>query len=420
VCFRAIQTEHRILSLPKYEFSLTVALIISLGVAKPLKRSIRREALPKPTANIHSISNMSDRDNPPPDSSASDSPTNEEEPACSAIEELQSAFPSILVLKKDKNEVSRPINWQPWHDIVMEKRQAREARCVPLYPRWTGSFDILLFPRELRDNIYFHYLYRRKALIWRRRPNNGWERRDWVGYIAVYSPDRDQETLNLFLVSRQVYEEALYVFCRSNAVFVERRQHSLVQLRTLEGSLRLFPETSANMLQHVELRYMDYWRSESVGGWHGTSSSSTWAEITKDALVAKEFFPRLATYTALWEVDWSSFYDDEGMEALQSESVQDKTKMWLWWFRLQSKTKGVVPPEWVRVRLEPAPSSYYRWPENDADQGALRRALELFQLELRAKRVEKRDELEDSGKKWLENEWGDGRRVRKGKGKSAV
>ena len=127
MCFRAIQTEHRILSLPKYEFSLTVALIISLGVAKPLKRSIRREALPKPTANIHSISKMSDRDNPPPDSSASDSPTSEEEPPRSAIEELQSAFPSILVLKKDKNEVSRPINWQPWRDIIMEKRKAREA-----------------------------------------------------------------------------------------------------------------------------------------------------------------------------------------------------------------------------------------------------------------------------------------------------
>jgi hypothetical protein len=352
--------------------------------------------------------------------STSDSPSSQDKSEPSAIEELQSAFSSILALKKENVEVAKPPDWRPWDMIIMEERTAREAKPTPIYPRWTGSFDILSFPRELRDNIYFHYLYRNKALIWRRRPNNGHEYRDRLGHIAVYSPNTDQHTLNLFLVSRQVYEEALYVFCSSTAILVERRKDSLVKRRTLAGSLRLFPETPANMLQHLELRYIDYWPMRDVGGWSGSGSSNTWAQIVRDALVAKERFPRLTTYTALWEIEWYSFNDNEGMEELQSESTELKTASWLWWFRKQNETRAIVPPRWVRVRLEPAPTSYYRWSESEADQGALKRALELFQEELSAKKAEKRDELEDSGKKWIEEEWGDGRRTRKGKGKNVM
>jgi hypothetical protein len=322
-----------------------------------------------------------------PESLDPDSPAPDEEHISSEIKELQSAFPAILALEKEKT--------RPHGEQVSDKQEY-------MYPTWNGFFALLSFPREIRDLTYFHYLYRPQGIIWHRRPNRGFVARNdwWHGYITVYRGDIAKDVLPLFLVSRQVYEEALYVFCSSNIILIQKRQRHGV----LEGALRLFPAKAASILKKVEVPYNDY----------NTNPSCTWEKIVKDALVAKEHLPRLTEYTALWNCDWRRMYDEEGMASLQNESEDVKVEMWLGWLEKQSETRGVVPPRWLKVGFGPKRMAYHYWYSTTEHQEAYNRALVRFE-EARAREERKSDELEESGKKWLEEEWGDGKRLRKKK-----
>jgi len=65
----------------------------------------------------------------------------------STIRELQYALGPLLLTTK-KVELQRP-EWV-----------LTPAKKPPIMPKWTGSFALLAFPRELRDRIYFHHVYR--------------------------------------------------------------------------------------------------------------------------------------------------------------------------------------------------------------------------------------------------------------------
>jgi hypothetical protein len=130
--------------------------------------------------------------------------------SCS-IEELQSAFGSILAADKNVDPVPDYKNltwkdcWSPFH------KPAKPAKCTP-DPTRTGTFPFFSFPRELRDRIYFHYLYRPEGVVYRRQTANSF----------LY--DKPSELItSLFLTCHQVYEEALPVFCRHNEVEVVNR-----------------------------------------------------------------------------------------------------------------------------------------------------------------------------------------------------
>jgi hypothetical protein len=370
---------------------------------------------PQETKTGNPTFSMPNTEVPTPDALAPRCLSAEEQSVNSAIEELQDAFGALLVFEKEKVKVENFRSWKPWHDIFGAKQKARNAELL-FKPHWTGAFEIFSFPQELRDDIYFYYLYRPEgqALTWRRRINNGVVSADWRGYNAVYSPTAHDETLNLFLVSRRVYEEAFSVFCRFCPILVDRHQP-----KSLYGALRLFPETAAKWLQRVEVRYDDD-RAMSPDRWNTSGSSTTWAKIAKDALVAKERFPRLATYTALWDVNWRNMYYDDFDERTNITLEDFKAEFWQWWFGQQRDRNGVVPPRWVRVRLEPTPTGYYQWPESTVNNNAVKRGLARFHEEVKAAGTEQRDELEESGKKWLEEQWGDGKRNRKWKRKSVT
>jgi hypothetical protein len=87
--------------------------------------------------------------------------SNSEAPS-SAIGELQDAFGPILLAR---NKVDASTLWAN----TTTQRSARIlelAKKPPILPKWTGSFTLLSFPRELRDKIYFHYIYRPKGIVY--------------------------------------------------------------------------------------------------------------------------------------------------------------------------------------------------------------------------------------------------------------
>lgn len=335
------------------------------------------------------------------------SPSKEQNDAPSAISELQSVFPTILALKKEKPPAKLPQKWDFWSGRFILDHDAYNAELARHnYPSWTGHFEILKFPRELRDMIYFHYLHREKVLVWRRRANFSRTYKSRAGgSFTTQLTTVLQEAINLFLVSRQVYEEAFQVFCSVNAFFLEYRSR-----KTLEGALRLFPTKAGSQVQHVEVEYYD-------ANWElfWDIPKSMWGQIVRDARLAKNYFPRLVTFTALWRLDWHALLGDELMAGVYAANDECKTQMWLRWLKRESVACSVVPPKWLKVDLGLDNSGWYGWPYTSDHEPICNKAVGLLAKEMQDEDKDPMLELEEAGKKWLEEEWGAGKRVRKGK-----
>ena len=210
----------------------------------------------------------------------------------SQIAELQSVFGTILTLSKRTKTSPTPETSN--------------------YPRWTGSFRLFDFPREIRDCVYYWYLYEPKGLKYTR-----------TGSRHLTFPFTDSRHVVLFLTSCQVYEEALEVFCRFNAI-------EITNTWRLEGTLRLFPDRPAQMIQRIQLIYRHtYYKSH----WRRKNRvSGAWAQMILEAQVAKSYFPMLREFRALWYCSTNSFELEEGLK-LQSEAPEVTTEMLLGWMR---------------------------------------------------------------------------------------
>jgi len=218
----------------------------------------------------------------------------------SAIAELQAALGSLLLTKRDKNEIPFPPASTGYQSPPPEKPYV-----------WTGSLKLFDFPRELRDEIYRYILHRPQGVYHTAHVSGDF----W------WNRGRIDEILNLFLVSKQVYQEAFEMFCRCNTFILSllycSRRESLA--KPLWGQLRLFPDRAAKELTQVKDTYNDIIyrprgpyghapsHADTAMGGDGTgeyrknnSSGETFLEILRDAHIFQDFFPKLQVFHALW------------------------------------------------------------------------------------------------------------------------
>src|SRR5690349_16692027 len=90
-----------------------------------------------------------------PNAPATTEPANIPNPS-SAVTELQEAFGTILLAHRDKSDYT-----SIWEEHLRRANQAIKYK-------WTGAFELFAFPRELRDRIYYHYLYLPDGLTFNR------------------------------------------------------------------------------------------------------------------------------------------------------------------------------------------------------------------------------------------------------------
>jgi hypothetical protein len=270
--------------------------------------------------------------------------------AVSAIPELQEVFSTLLQLEREKpgtNKYSKQLD-QP-------------------KPQWTGSFRLFDFPRELRDRIYFYYSYNPKGVIYRRS-----SRPDFITGV-------DGRHVALFLTCRQVYDEALEVFCRYNAVRIQFKSQ-------LAGILRIFPDKPGAMLQRIQLVYQ--WPT----GRQGLNSS--WAQMIVESRVAKQYFPVLRECTALWYISIWSFLHHENLD-LKDKSRQERQDLLLSWMRFWYREDKQIPPKWLRVEF----TANHGFGDTELN-APFSQALEVFREEVKGDEVV--EDLETSGQTWLE------------------
>ncbi|KAF2122355.1 hypothetical protein BDV96DRAFT_640400 [Lophiotrema nucula] len=272
----------------------------------------------------------------------------------SAIPELQAAFGTILQLEKSKPKALAP---------------------TETYPKWMGSFRLFDFPRELRDRIYQYALYRPKGYVYSRSRSYPWK-------------ERDETHINLYLTSRHVYAEALEVFCRHNALEIAYKTR-------LAGTLRLFPERPARLLQRVRLHYQQgSWRNE----WPRTSPSGCFAQMMIESRVAKSFFPLLRECTAVWTVSTWAFEREEHLN-FSNITHNDSVSLLLDWMQRYYYVDRLVPPSYLKVEM----TQYYHVPpEIEALERTFAEALEAFKVWGREVEREIVVDPEAEGRKWIE------------------
>ncbi|KAF2821080.1 hypothetical protein CC86DRAFT_251967, partial [Ophiobolus disseminans] len=297
----------------------------------------------------------------------------------SAISELQAAFGSILLSRKDR------------------KDSTTTTTPTPLVYKWTGAFELFSFPRELRDNIYYHYLYRPNGVKYRRATSR------------AFPFDDSDSCTSLFVTCKQVYYEALQVFLRHNQIELIGRNHWRGRDhydRALGGTLRLFPDKPADLLQRIRVKYQESSFMYMTYNWaQGVPTpGDVLIKILRDAYVFKDAFPKLREFTAIWLALPVYFAEKEGLH-FENISEEEKTQVWLCWMKKWVAEKNVAPPKWVKFGF----FDYWGDGEMQKHADAMNRAYARLAKDM-APSSDKNVELEESGRRWLEEMEGEARR----------
>ena len=255
--------------------------------------------------------------------------------ASSSISELQTAFGTILMARKNKLKHPAP----------------------PILPKWTGAFALSSFPRELRDRIYYHYLFRPSDIIYRCSTSR----------TKLY--DQPKHTTALFLTCRQVYTEALQVFCRHNIIDISDRHiwqnRNRIQFGTfLKNTLRLFPDRAARLVQRVSKEYRMWQHIE-------TTPSDEFVQILRDAQIFRDTFPKLREFSVQWKAApyffepqvrlWWVDYTSAKQPSAVYHPEEDNVELWLSWMRKWIDDKKVVPTRGVKFVFIPGNGEAYEF-----------------------------------------------------------
>ena len=253
--------------------------------------------------------------------------------------------------------------------------------------KWTGTFALFSFPRELRDQIYFWYLLRPGPIPYTRHTTRS------------FPFDAPEELTSLLCTSRQVYTEAFPIFYRYNAVNFGRNTYDHRSKR-LDGVLRLFPAGPAQVLQRATNEYASYPSSRNP-----ETAGDVWLQMLRDAHVMKAFFPKLREFTAGFTTGLLRLQDEGVVLGGVERSYEEKVELWLEWMRRYVKKGSVVPVEWLRVELK----NSYREPWLVENQGLMDEAYARLLKETSGFR----SEYEESGPLWVEESWNEGTKKRK-------
>ncbi|KAK2020522.1 hypothetical protein LX32DRAFT_699995 [Colletotrichum zoysiae] len=286
----------------------------------------------------------------------------------SAIDELQSALGSILVAEEDRS--TKP-------------RTPSPARVQPLDGK--GAVPaIFACPREVRDRIYYHYLYRESRAYYSRATWSRWP----------FLPSED--VVSLFLTCQQIYHEAVEVFHHHNQVEIGSEPR-------LEGGpvkvLDKFPAAHARALRTCCRQYGEYYALYVGYAPMKHYAGELWHIVIRDAYLLRSYFPKLRRFTAVLNVHPEYFQEQEGM-VLNGRTEEEKVQIWMEWMRSSTSEMRALPPLWMKIQLTLGPFRDGR----QLHQDSLNEAQERFAKELAAK--EGVDDLDALGSEWAEETGG--------------
>jgi hypothetical protein len=302
----------------------------------------------------------------------------------SAIDELQSAFRSILLARKHIDLVTDYTNFRRRSHTPQESSPTLHAAI-----EYDDSFALLSLPRELRDRIYFHYLHRPAGITYRRAKTR-----------TFPFSDHSDTLVSLLLTSHQVCSEALQVFCRYNPVEIVSRNEQSLQRRpnhkALNGMLRLFPDTHARLLQRAGVSFTQYeipwWKSQEEDLDH---PNEAFVQALQDAYVFKNMFPKLREFFICFR-EYHGFFGIKGVSnfAIEGESEEEKIGRCLELMKTWMGECKIVPPRWFKFVFDDS----WRFEGLRRQEGIWNEAYWRLAKDVASKQVP----VEVAGKMWFE------------------
>jgi hypothetical protein len=256
-----------------------------------------------------------------------------------SIDELQCAFGSSLSVSENLD----PVNEQTsFNSLSWKNSSACTYKAVQSNVRLerTGSFALFSLPRELRNTIYYHYLYSPEGVIYRPETAHN-SRVDKHTHVRI----------SIFPTCHQVYDEALQVFCRHAhvqiATTIQRRYHTYYP-QALQATFRLFPATHARLLQRLSISlyqyvYFFYPLPNEVPS---LGTGAAFLQMLRDASISKDKFPRLRQFAIVFcpALDYMTTekYEIQGHD--DEERIENCAIMMRGWL----ENEDVVPPIWFK------------------------------------------------------------------------
>jgi hypothetical protein len=256
------------------------------------------------------------------------------------------------------------------------------------------------FPREIRDQIYHHYLYRPKGIVYHRKTTR-----------TFPFDDHYEGITSLLLTCRQVHYEAFQIFTRYNLIEIRTSYHWHQQRyrdKSMDGILRLFPDAPARRLQRVGISMEQYsyiyqsYRRRLDPGQDTAPPGAAFVQMLRDAYTFKSTFPKIREFCVTFRA-YNNFFGEQYGFMAEGEDDEEKIvncvsvmEMWL-------GESQVVPPSWFRFWFDEVD---WRYPGLREQESIWNRAYARVVRE-RAKKVV---EVEGSGKRWIEETSSEGKK----------
>jgi hypothetical protein len=294
-------------------------------------------------------------------------PLEPDRPCPPGINELQSVLRSIMIAEEE-----RPTRLS----IAPAPPQ------VHIENKWAGTFSLFSFPREIRDEIYYHYLYRPHSIYYSRTTLSRWP------FHA------DDDVVSLLLTCAQVYHEAIEVFHEHNEVEIGSRPRLGAGP---EKVLKMFPTEHAQKLRKCRREYGNYKPDYLFDRPLQHFPGECWLIMIRDAYLAKTYFPNLRLFTASWKAT-NRYFDTQEQMDFTGKTEEEKVQMWLDWMRFSTREMKALPPSWLKVELR---ADIDEWGATSLHehQSALHEAQVRFSNEVAAEMGAPND-LEALGNQW--------------------
>jgi hypothetical protein len=135
----------------------------------------------------------------------------------------------------------------------------------------------------------------------------------------------------------------------------------------------------------------------------------SWEQILTDSRLAKEFFPMLREFTAIWHV--SPYNMESAGLYFEDKTFEERVKIWETWMNTSFEENRLVPPRWLKMQFVYDYENRHKDWQIDFDKacGIFRKEVEGWE-----------EDLEASGRKWLEEAYGDDKQKKKKKQRRLV
>jgi hypothetical protein len=172
----------------------------------------------------------------------------------------------------------------------------------------------------------------------------------------------------------------------------------------------MFPEKPARSLQRISISFQQYmYIYHARGADDALPPGAAFVQMLRDAYTVKHTFPKLREYIVFFEHYHDFFAVPSKLFEIEGEGNEEKIQMSMNMMKGWMHGSSVVPPSWLVFHFSETWWYEHLRKKSDIWNAGYKRLVREY--------AGRNEELEESGKKWIEETWNLERKKRKAKWK---